>query len=251
MPGSSGGQLDQHRKGGLCRGQCYALDAEQGFGDWALWLWSWEWEAEWWLLGAGSWHCDWRQPNRPWGLFYVLCHVLQENTVASLCINKPCQPSETPSGSSESWSWYRTPWKHLSGGWYHAAKLSLGAAAWTASRFKHLFSRLPFTSLNVPFSGYWHLRLPFCWLTRVRKHLWKCENDTRCIPCSSMLHHRGIFIQHIYWILTMPVCTQLPNWMWDTKWGFLLVETGLQLHAAPSWFHSSPSQSIEKPPHMT
>jgi len=66
-----------------------------------------------------------------------------------------------------------------------------------------------------------------------------------------MLHHREIYIEHTYRILTMPVWTQLRNWICDAERGFRLVETGLQLQADTCSFHSSLSHSIEKLPHMT
>jgi len=65
-----------------------------------------------------------------------------------------------------------------------------------------------------------------------------------------MLHDREIYIEHTYRIITMPVCTQLRNLIWDAEWGFCLVETGLQLQAGTGSFPSSPSHSIEKLPHM-
>jgi hypothetical protein len=34
--------------------------------------------------------------------------------------------------------------------------------------------------------------LPLCWLAWVRKYVWRCENNARCLPCSSILHHREI-----------------------------------------------------------
>jgi len=81
-----------------------------------------------------------------------------------------------------------------------------------------------FRSQGIGFS----LRL-FRRLARVRKHLWRCANDASRPPCSSKLHHREIYIEHTYRILTMPVCTQLLDWIRDAVRGFRLVETGLQL----------------------
>jgi len=49
----------------------------------------------------------------------------------------------------------------------------------------------------------------------------------------------------------MPMCAQLPNWIWDAEQGFGLVETGLPLPAGTSWFPLSPFHSIEKYPHMS
>jgi len=66
-----------------------------------------------------------------------------------------------------------------------------------------------------------------------------------------MLHHREIYIKHKYRILTMPVCTELWDWMWDAEQGFRLVETRLQLLVGPSSFCSSLAHSSEKCPHMT
>jgi len=240
------GLPDQHRKGGLCRRQRCCPDAERGLGDWALSFRSRGCDAERWLLVAGSWDCDWRHSNHPWGLFYVLVHVSWQNTVARLRIDKSVRPNETSSGSSHSWSRLLTPWKYLSHGWYNPATRSFHAASWTASQSQHLVPRLPFASSRVPFSGHWLLPLPFCWLARVRKHLWRCENDARRPPCSAMLHHREIYIEHTYRILTLPVCTQLRDWIWDAERGFHLIETGLQLQSGTGTFPSSPSHSSEK-----
>jgi len=66
-----------------------------------------------------------------------------------------------------------------------------------------------------------------------------------------MLHHHEIYNEYTSRILTMPVCTQLHNRIWDAERGFRLVETGLQLTAGTSSFLSSPSHSIEKLPFMT
>jgi hypothetical protein len=66
-----------------------------------------------------------------------------------------------------------------------------------------------------------------------------------------MLHHREIYIEHTYRFLTMPVCTQLRDLLWDTERGFNLVETGLQLQAGTGSFPSSPSNFIDKLPHIT
>jgi len=66
-----------------------------------------------------------------------------------------------------------------------------------------------------------------------------------------MFHHRGIFIEHTDRILSMPVCTQLLNFIWYAERSFHLVETGLPLPAGTGSFSSSPFHSIEKLPHMT
>jgi hypothetical protein len=66
-----------------------------------------------------------------------------------------------------------------------------------------------------------------------------------------MLHHREIYIEHTYRILTMPVCTQLRDLILDAERGFHLIKTGLQLQAGTSSFLSASSHSIEKLPHMT
>ena len=66
-----------------------------------------------------------------------------------------------------------------------------------------------------------------------------------------MLHHREIYIEHTYRILTIPVSTQLGNGIWDAELGFRLVETGLQLQAGTGSFPSSSSHSIGKLPDMT
>jgi len=108
VTGSSGGQPDQHRKGGLCRWQRCFPDAKQGLGEWALWFRSRECDAERWSLAAGSWDWDWRRSNCPWGLFYVLIHVSRMNTVARFCTDESVQPNEISSGSSESWSQHLT-----------------------------------------------------------------------------------------------------------------------------------------------
>jgi len=246
MTGVSGGQPDQHLKGGLCMQQHCSPDAERGLGDWALRLRSKGCDAERWLLVAGSWDCEWRRSNRPWGSFYVLGHVSRQNTVARLRLDESVRPNENSSGSSESWIRQLTPWKHLSRGWYDPARHSFRAASQMASKFQRLFPCPPFASSQVTFSGHWLWPSPFCRLARVRKHLWRCENDARRPPCSSMLHHREIYIELTYRILTMPVCTQLCDWIWDVERGFRLVETGLQLQAGTGSFHSSPSHSIEK-----
>jgi len=251
MTGSPGGQPDQQWKGGLCRRQRCSPDAQRGLGDWALWFRSREYDTERWLLAAGSGDCHWRRSNRPWGSFNVLVHVSRLNTIARLRIDESVRPNETSSGSSESWSRHPTPWKHLSRGWYNPARRSFRAASWTASKFQHWIPRLPFASSRVTFSGHWLWPSPFCRLARVRKHLWKCENDARRPPCSSKLQHREIYMEHTYRILTMPVCTKLCDWIWDAERGFHLVETGLQLQASTGSFLSSPYHSIEKLPHMT
>ena len=251
MTGSSGGQPDQGRKGGLCWWQRSSLDTEQGLGDWTLWFGGTECDTERWLLAAGSWDCDWRHSNRPWDWYYVLGHVSRQNTVAKFPIDESVRPSETSSGSSASWSRHLTTSKHLLRGWYNPARHSFRAASWTASKCQHLFPHLPFASLQALFSGHWLWPSPFCRLAQVRKLLWRCENDPRRLPCSSMMYHCGIYIELTYRILTMPVCTQLHDWIWDAERDFLLIETGLQLLADTCSFPSSPSYSIEKLPHMT
>jgi hypothetical protein len=61
-----------------------------------------------------------------------------------------------------------------------------------------------------------------------------------------MVHHHGIYSEHTYRILTIPVCTELRNWILDAEQEFRLVETGLQLQASTGSFRSSPCHSIEK-----
>jgi len=244
MTGRSGGQPDQHRMGGYCRRQRCSPDAERGLGDWALWFRSRECDAERWLLVAGSWDCDSRCSNRPWGSFDVLVNVSQQNTVARLHIDESVRPNETSSGFLASWNRHLTPRRHLSCGWYNLARCSFRAACWTVSKFQYLFPCQPFASSRVPFPGDWLWPSCCCRLRRVTKHLWRCENDARHPPCSSMLHHCEIYIEHTYGILTLPVCTQLQDWIWNAEWGFHLVETGLQLQAGTSSFPSSPSHSI-------
>jgi len=90
-----------------------------------------------------------------------------------------------------------------------------------------------------------------CRLAQVRKDLWRCENNARRPPCSSMVHHRVIYIQHTCRIPTMPVCTQLRDWIWDAERGFCLVKTGLQLQAGTGLFRSSPFHSTKKYSHLT
>jgi len=184
ITGSSGGLPDEHQKEILCRRQRCSPNAERGLGDWALWFRSRECDAETWLLVAGSWHCDWRRSNCPWGWFYVVVHVSRQNTVARLHIDESVRPNETSSGSSESWSRHPIPWKYLSRGWYDPARHSFHTASWAASKFQHLFPRLHFPSSRVPFSGHWLWPSPICRLPRLRKHLWRCENDARRPPCS-------------------------------------------------------------------
>ena len=181
----------------------------------------------------------------------MLVHVSRQNTVAKLPIDESVRPSETSSRSSESWSRHQTPRKHLSHGWYKPARCSFCASSWTASKFQHSFPRLLFASSQAPFSEHWLWPSPFCQLARVRNHLWRCENDTSHLPYSSMLLHREIYIEQTYRILTMPVCTQLCDGIWDAMRGFLLVETALQLQAGTGSFPSSPFHSIEKLPYMT
>ena len=245
MTGSSGGQPDQHRKGRLCRRQSCSPDAERGLGDWSLWFRSRECDAERWLLAAGSWDCDWRRSNRPWGSFYVLLQVPRQNTVARIRIDKSVRPNESASGSSEIWSRHPTPWKHLSRGWYNPTRCLFRTACWTVFKFQHLFHHLAFACLWVPISGHWLWPSHICRLARVWKHLWRFENDARHPPCSSKLHHLEIYIKHTYRILTMPVWIQLRDWIWDAERGFRLVETGLQLQVSTGSFLSSRSHSIE------
>jgi len=178
---------------------------------------------------AGSWDCDWRHSNRPWGWFYVLVHVSQQNTVARLRIKESVEPNETTSGSSEGWNRHRTSPKHLSCSWDHPARHSFHTTSWMVSKFWHMFSCLPFASPWVPFSVHWLWPSPRCPLAWVRQHLWTCENEARCPPCRSMSHHHEIWIEHICRILTMPVCTQLRDWIWDTERRFRFVVTGLHL----------------------
>jgi len=66
-----------------------------------------------------------------------------------------------------------------------------------------------------------------------------------------MWHHREMYIEQTYRVLTMPVRTQLRDCIWDAERGFRLVETGLQLQAGNSSVPSSPAHSIETLPHMT
>jgi len=223
---SCGGQPDQHRKGGHWRRQHCSPDTERGLGDWALWFRNRECDAKKWLLMAGSWDCDWRCSNCPWVSFYVLIHIPQRNTVARFRIDESVRHNETSSGSSDDGSWHLTSWKHLSRGWYNPARCSIRAAAWTASKFKQLINQLPIASSRVLFSGYWHWPSPFCRLARVRNHPWMCDNDARHPPCSSKLHHSEIYLKHTSSILTMPMCTQLRDWIWDAERGFRLIETG-------------------------
>ena len=251
MTGSSGGQPDQHQKGGLCKRQRCAPDAEQGVGDWALWLLNRVCDPERSLLAAGGWDYDWRCSNRHWGWFYVLVHVSWQNTVAWLRINESVQPNETSSGSSERWCRHLTPWKHLSHGWYNPARRSFRAASWMVSKFRHLFPCLAFVSSRDLLCKHWLWPSPYRQLAEVRIHLWRCENDPRHPLCSSMLHHREFYFEHTYRIITMPVCTQLHLWIWDAEGGFHLVETGLQLQAGTGSFPSSPFHSTPKLPHMT
>jgi len=121
---------------------------------------------------------------------------------------------------------------------------SFCAASWTASEFQHLFRRIPLASSRVTFSGHWHSPSPCCRLARVRKHISKCENEARCPPCSSMLHHREIIIEHTYRILTLPVCIQLHDSIWDAEQGVRLVETALQVQAGTSSCSLSPPISF-------
>jgi len=250
MTGSSGGQPDQHRKGELFRRQSCSPDAEWGLAAWALWFRCKECDAESWWLVADSWDRDWRRSNHPWGSFYVLVDDAGENTVARLCIDESVRPNETSSGSSDSGSRHHTPWKHPSRGWENCTRCLFRATSWTASMFQHRFPHLPFTSWRVAFSRNWLLPLQFCRLSRVNTQLWRSENDTWRPPCSSMLHHGGIYIEDTYRILTMPMCTQLWDWLCNAEQGFRLMETGLQLYAGTGSFLSSPSHSIGTLPHM-
>jgi len=95
------------------------------------------------------------------------------------------------------------------------------------------------------------LPLPLCRLNRVRTLLWRCNNDARCPPCRSMLHHHEIYIEHTYRIPTISGCTQLRDWIWNADRGFRLVETGVQLQAGRGSFRSSHFYSIEKIPLIT
>jgi hypothetical protein len=128
---------------------------------------------------------------------------------------------------------------------------SFCTASWTLFNFQHLFPCLHFASSRALFSGHWLWPSPFSWLAQVRKHLWRGENDARYLPCSTLLHHREIYIKHVYRILAMPLCNQLCKWIWDAERGFLLIETGLQLQVRTCSFPSSASNSIEKLPHKT
>jgi len=231
MTGSSGGQPDWYRMGRLSRWQMCAPDAEWGLGDWALWFQDWECNAERWLLLAGSWDCDWRCSNHCWDSFHVLVHVPWQNTVVRLGIDESVWPNETFSGSSENWIQHLTPMKNLSCCWSNSSRGSDVAASWMASKFQHLFPRLPFAPSRVLFSGHRLWPLPICWLIGEREHLWRCENDARHLPSSSILHHREMYIQHTYRIPTMPLCTQLRDSIWDVECGFCLVQSGLRLHA--------------------
>jgi len=250
MTGSSGGRPDQHRKRGLWTRQSSALDAERGLGEWTLGFWSRECDAARWFLVAGSWDCNWKRSNSPWGSVYELVHVSRQNTVARLHVGKYIWPNETSRGSSESWSQHLTPCKQISCGWYDPARHSFYASFWIVSNVQHLFPRLPFASSQVPFTEHWLWPSPSCRLARARKHLYRCEYYVRRLACNTMSHHHEVYIEHTYRILTMPVWTQLQDWIWDTKRGFRLVEPGLQLQSAPGSFPSSPSHSIEKLPHM-
>jgi len=119
------------------------------------------------------------------------------------------------------------------------------------SNIQYLFPRLSFASSQVPFSGYWHWLRPLCCLAQVRKYLWRCENVARRSQCSSLLHHREIYIEHTYRSLTMSVRTESRNWILNAEQSFCLVETGLQLQAGTGSFPSTPSCSIEIHLHMT
>jgi len=181
----------------------------------------------------------------------MLVRVSRQNTVARLRTDESVRANETSHGTSDSCSRHLTPWKPLSCGWYYPARHSFCSASWTVSRFQHSFPRPPFSSWQVPFSGYWLWPLPICRLAWVRKPLWGCLNRARRPPCSSMLHHREIYMEHTYNNVPLHICTQLRDEIWDAEWGFRLVETGLQLQAGTRSFPSSPFQSIEKCPHMT
>ena len=250
MTGSSGGQPYPDRKGGLCRREHCSPDAEGGLGDWALRFQSKECDTESWLLVPGSWDCDWRCTNRPWGSFYMLLHDSRQNTVSWHRIDESVQPNETSTGSLECCSQHVTPSNHLFCGRHNPNRHSFRAACWMASNFQHVFRCLPFASSRVPLSGHGLWPLPQCRLARLRKHLWTCHNDATHPPCSSMVHHRQIHIKHTYNILPMPVCTQLHDWIWHIERGFCLVETGLQLHAGTGSSPSSHSHPIRKLPHM-
>ena len=60
-----------------------------------------------------------------------------------------------------------------------------------------------------------------------------------------------MYIEHTYRNVTIPVCTELCDWIWDAERGLRLAETGLQLHAGTGSFLSYPSNSVEKLPHET
>jgi len=166
-------------------------------------------------------------------------------------IDKSVWPNERSSGSSDSWTRNLTPLKQLSHGWYNPARRLFCATSRMASQFQHLFPHLPFASSQGLFPGHWLWPSPLCQLAQVRKHLWRCENDARRPACSWMLHHCEIYIEHTHRIPTIPVCTQLPNWIWDAEESFHLIETGLQLQADTGSFSSSASHSTEKLPHRT
>jgi len=69
-----------------------------------------------------------------------------------------------------------------------------------------------------------------------------------CPPCSWMLRPHEIYIEHTYRIPTMPMCTQLRDWIWDAERHSRLVENGLQTQAGTGSFASSPSHLISLVP---
>ena len=213
LTGGSGGRPNQHRKGALCMRQCCSSNAVRGLGDWALWIPRRGYNANRWLLVASSWDCNWRGSNCPWGSFEVLLHVSRQNTVARIRINESVRPNQTSSWSSERSTWHLTHWIHRSCGWYIPASHSFCTAAWKVSKFQHLFRRLPFASSQVPVSGNSLSPPSFCQLAWGRNHVGRCENDARVSSCSSMLHHHEIYIEHTQWFLSIPVCTQLCDWI--------------------------------------
>jgi len=119
------------------------------------------------------------------------------------------------------------------------------------SKFQQLCTRLPFAVSQVLFSRHWLWPSPCCQLTCARNHLSRCENDTRRPHSGSRLHHHEADVKNTDWIQTMPVCTQFCDLIWDAKWGFHLVETGLQLQAGSRSFPPSPFHSMESHPPVT
>jgi len=237
--------------GELYRWQRYFPDAKGGLSDWALWLWCRQCNAERRLLSAGSWDCNWRWSNYPWGLCCVLVHIFRQNTVSRLQINKSVQFNQTLHGSLESCSPHLKLLRHISGGLCQTATCSYCTTSWTASKFQHFFAHLSFTSSRVLFSGHWLLPLHICMPAHVRQYLSRCENDGRSPACSTFFHHGEIYIEHRYRILTKMVCTQLYDLIKEAERGFRLAESGLQLGAGTGTFHASRAYYIEKLAHMT